>query len=70
MLAMKHDGNPVRRNDVDLVALLGQRYGDGLVYLRGGNDHAVFARAIELGLVSDDGYLTPTGHRFWMNRQS
>ena len=55
--------------EVDLVALLGQRYGDGLVYLRGGNDHAVLQKAIDLGFISDDGYLTPSGQQFWMNRQ-
>ena len=62
-------GNTVQGTDIDLIALLGQRYGDGLVYLRGGNDHALLQRAIQMGLVSDDGYLTPSGQHFCASGQ-
>ena len=58
------------RAEVDMVVLLGQRYGDGLVYLRGGNDRVLLREAIELDLVNEEGYLTPTGFRFWQSKQN
>ena len=69
MLSAHHGGNTVQRTDINLIALLGQRYGDGLVYLRGGNDHALLQRTIQMGLVSDDGYLTPSGQHFCASGQ-
>ena len=56
--------------ELDMVVLLGQRYGDGLVYLRGGNDRVLLRQAIELDLVNEEGYLTPSGFRFWQSRQN
>ena len=64
---------PALTNDkaeLDMVVLLGQRYGDGLVYLRGGNDRLLLRQAIELDLVNEEGYLTPAGFRFWQSKQS
>ncbi len=58
------------QQEVEITVFLGQRYGDGLVYLSGSRDRIVFERAIDLGLVSDEGYLTPAGHRFWRSRQN
>lgn len=64
---------PQLKNDkceLDMVVLLGQRYGDGLVYLRGGNDRLLLRQAIELDLINEEGYLTPAGYRFWQSKQN
>jgi hypothetical protein len=61
-------GATVREDDLELVGLLGQRYGAGSIYLRGGYDRVLLARAIERGLVSEEGYLTATGYRLWRRR--
>lgn len=58
------------QEEIAMVVLLGQHYGDGLVYLHGGNDRILLERAIELGLVSDEGYLTPAGYKFWQLHQN
>lgn len=50
------------------TVLLGQRYGDGLVYLQGQPDRVLLGEAIAQGLVNDEGYLTPAGYRFWVGR--
>ena len=55
---------------VDITIFLGQRFGDGLVYLHGSQDRVLLGSAISLGLVDEDGYLTPAGHRFWQIRQN
>ena len=44
-----------------LLELLDRRYGDGLVYLREDEERGLLIRAIRLGLVSPDGYITPKG---------
>ena len=44
-----------------LLQLLDHRYGDGLVYLREDEERALLSRAMRLGLVSPDGYITPKG---------
>ncbi len=44
-----------------MVSLLASRYGDGLVYLRGREERTLYERAIRLGLISREGYLTPLG---------
>lgn len=50
-------------DDVDqaILTLLGHRYGDGLVYLRDASEQPLFHEAVQLGLVSPDGYVTPRG---------
>ena len=50
-------------DDVDqaILELLGQRYGDGLVYLRNATQQQLFHEAVRLGLVSSEGYVTPPG---------
>lgn len=52
-----------------LLTLLGQHYGDGLVYMRETGDRLLLKRAMVLGLVSEDGYLTPAGYQLWRKRQ-
>ena len=47
-----------------IARLLGHRFGDGLVYLRDESERKLFRLAVELGLLSGEGYLTPEGHSF------
>lgn len=47
--------------DRDIIQLLSHRYGDGLVYLRERTERSLFDRAVRLGLITREGYLTPTG---------
>lgn len=47
-----------------LAQLLEQRFGDGSIYLRSGEDRRLLKRARSLGLVSAAGYLTHTGQCF------
>jgi hypothetical protein len=49
------------QNDSAIVQLLGHRYGDGLVYLQDRSEKTTFDKAVSLGLVSREGYLTPEG---------
>ena len=55
--------SPAPACDVDreVMKLLSQRYGDGLVYLHEPAQHPHYERAVHLGLVSADGYLTAAG---------
>lgn len=56
---------PVDPDEVEpeVVKLLANRYGDGLVYLRGREERELYERAKRLGLISREGYLTPSGRR-------
>ena len=47
-----------------IARLLGHRYGDGLVYFRDESERTLFSLAVEWGLLSQEGYLTPEGHTF------
>jgi len=47
--------------DQALIRLLAHRYGDGLVYLRDDGEQSLFQRAVNMGLVNREGYLTPAG---------
>ncbi|MGQ0657217.1 MAG: hypothetical protein ACT4NU_03845 [Chromatiales bacterium] len=47
-----------------LVALLQRRFGDGTVYLQSREDRLLLKKAVQLGLVTHDGYLTPAGQRY------
>ena len=47
-----------------IARLLGHRFGDGLVYFRDESERNLFALAVERGLISREGYLTPEGHSF------
>jgi hypothetical protein len=49
------------RVDPALIQLLAHRYGDGLVYLREDGERRLFEQAVNMGLVSREGYLTPAG---------
>ena len=51
----------VHEVDPAIVKLLAHRYGDGLVYLRGAEERQLYARAVGLGLINRDGYVTPEG---------
>ena len=55
-------------DDVTLAKLLDQRYGDGLIYLKSLEDRKLFAVAVSQGMVSEQGYLTGYGRRFWAQR--
>lgn len=50
-------------NDADMIRLLSQRFGDGLVYLADDADEEILRLAVKSGLVSADGHLTSAGHR-------
>lgn len=52
-----------------ITVFLGQHFGDGQIYLSGQSDRMVLGQALELGLVNEEGYLTPSGYRFWLRRQ-
>ncbi len=47
--------------DQALLQLLAHRFGDGLVYLRDDSERRLFERAMSMGLVDREGYLTPAG---------
>ena len=47
-----------------IARLLGHRFGDGLVYFRDESERYLFSLAVEQGLISRDGYLTPEGYSF------
>lgn len=53
---------PSSRLDRSVVRLLTQRYGDGQVYLNEGDDPRPYEQAVNLGLVSTEGYLTAAGY--------
>lgn len=47
-----------------IAGLLGHRFGDGLVYFRDEGERKLFALAVEWGLLSREGYLTPEGYSY------
>ncbi len=47
--------------DDAVLRVLTHRFGDGLVYLQDAGERHAYRRAIALGLVGHDGYLTPAG---------
>ena len=47
-----------------IARLLGHRFGDGLVYFRDEGERKLFGLAVEWGLISREGYLTPEGHSY------
>lgn len=48
-----------------LARMLGHRYGNGQVYLQSRAEQSVFHKAIRMGLIDEEGYLTGQGYRFW-----
>lgn len=50
-------------NQTEIVRLLSQHFGDGLVYLADDTDQEILRQAIDAGLVSPDGQLTTAGYR-------
>jgi len=58
-----------QREKTALAALLDHHFGDGMVYLRDRGDRSLLAHAMQLGLVSEEGYLTSAGHSFWRAHQ-
>ena len=49
----------------DVAIVLDHRFGDGLVYLVEAKEQPVLEHAISQGLVSPEGFLTPSGYRLW-----
>jgi hypothetical protein len=49
----------------DVAIVLDHRFGDGLVYLVDAKERPVLEHAISQGLVSSEGFLTPSGYRLW-----
>ena len=47
-----------------ITRLLAHRFGDGLVYFRDEGERKLFDLAVEWGLISREGYLTPEGHSY------
>ena len=47
-----------------IARLLAHRFGDGLVYFRDEGERKLFGLAVEWGLISREGYLTPEGHSY------
>lgn len=59
------------QNEVrELMHLLGQHFGDRMVYLQGNKDRRLFKLAVEEGLVTEDGYITIEGYRAWQRAGS
>ena len=52
---------PQEEIDQAIIRLLGHRYGDGLVYLDDDGERSLFQRALRMGLVNAEGYLTAAG---------
>jgi hypothetical protein len=57
------------RENTAITTLLGQRFGDGLIYLLSQHDRYLLQRATALGLVNAEGYITPAGYRLWQRTQ-
>jgi hypothetical protein len=55
--------------EVTLMTLLAQRHADGAIALYSRHDRLLFKKALRLGLVSADGYLTEAGQRFQAARR-
>ena len=64
--AIADDSGSGDRSDTrsGIARLLGHRFGDGLVYFRDDGERKLFNLAVEWGLLSREGYLTPEGHSF------
>lgn len=62
--SVSHEKNHFDEDKHALAHFLEHRYGDGLVYLQNNEDRALLRRAIQLGFVNEEGYLTPAGYRF------
>ena len=62
-LHIQETATRTKAHEVDpaIVKLLAHRYGDGLVYLRGAEERQLYARAVGLGLINRDGYVTREG---------
>jgi len=60
-MAIEEQAGQAEDVDPAVLSVLGHRYGDGLVYLRNNSEQPAFDRAVRLGLVSSEGYVTPRG---------
>ncbi len=49
------------RVDPEITGLLTHRYADGLVYLGDAREQVAYRKAMNLGLINTEGYLTPAG---------
>ncbi len=52
-----------------LVTLLERRYGDGSIYLQSREERLLLKKAVQLGLVTRDGYVTAAGQAFIATRR-
>ena len=50
-----------------VVRFLGQRFGDGLVYMRDQSDEVPRDEAMRRGFLAEDGYVTAAGKHFWLS---
>jgi hypothetical protein len=55
--------DPITQQQVAVV--LNHRFGDGLIYLLNAEERPILDLAMREGLVSADGFLTPSGYRLW-----
>ncbi|MEM7251656.1 MAG: hypothetical protein AAF493_09560 [Pseudomonadota bacterium] len=51
--------------EVALAALLDARYDDGFVRAQNRDDRKLRKKAVTLGLVDPNGYITQAGHAYW-----
>lgn len=51
----------IESQESEIAALLQARFGDGLMYPGKNHSRNIFNRAIELGFLDNDGYLTRKG---------
>ncbi len=49
------------RVDSEITGLLTHRYADGLVYLGDARELGAYRKAMSLGLINAEGYMTPAG---------
>lgn len=52
-----------RHEGIAIATLLNQRFGDRSVYLQGSDDRVLLKRAMQLGYINEEGYVTRFGHQ-------
>lgn len=57
-------GSEAPPHDSALWNLLGQRFGDGSVYVHDPAERSLLHKAMSLGLIDAEGYLTALGYHF------
>lgn len=59
-LAARCEADPT---EAEIVQLLRHRYGDGDIYLPAGAPRRLFWRVVQLGYISEEGYVTRKGRQ-------